>query len=283
MIKTQSMSFAIVLLLASVAVADHYDVYLLAGQSNMDGRGRIDNLTQEQRQPIDEVIIYYRNVPFDSGGWQPLGPGFSIPPKHKTGVPSSTFGPELSFAYVMRQHDTDQKIAIIKGSKGGTSLRVDWDPGEAGTPETQGQRYRDFIETISMASNDLEARGDTYAIRGMLWHQGESDSRSSTETYQRRLNALISRIREDTGVEDLPIIVGEVFDNQKRDSVRKAIRAVGTSHPTLGFVTSEGTTTWDAGTHFDAASQWLMGQRYGEQMLRLQGKAVEAVSADLEN
>jgi iduronate 2-sulfatase len=44
-----------------------------------------------------------------------------------------------------------KKFALIKGSKGGTSLWVDWKPGEKGKPETQGLRYRHFIENIKLA------------------------------------------------------------------------------------------------------------------------------------
>ena len=67
----------------SVCAADNYDVYLLAGQSNMDGRGQAADLTEQQKQPIQDAIIFYRSVPRTSDGWQTLAPGFSIPPKYK--------------------------------------------------------------------------------------------------------------------------------------------------------------------------------------------------------
>ena len=38
-----------------------------------------------------------------------------------------------------------------------------------------------------------------------------SDSKASAATYRRRLNEFIVRIREDVGVPDLPVVVGEVF------------------------------------------------------------------------
>ncbi|MFK8113676.1 MAG: sialate O-acetylesterase, partial [Rubripirellula sp.] len=85
----------------SLCLAETYDVYLLAGQSNMDGRGAISDLTPNDMQPSDDAIIFYRNMPTSSDEWKPLAPGFSIPPKHKTGLPSSTFGPELGFAKAM--------------------------------------------------------------------------------------------------------------------------------------------------------------------------------------
>ncbi|WP_081614093.1 sialate O-acetylesterase [Novipirellula maiorica] len=253
----------------SFVTAAHYDVYLLAGQSNMDGRGDASKLTDQQRQPSDQTIIFYRNLPKSSDGWQPLAPGFSIAPGYKGEVPSSTFGPELGFAKEMLRAEPERKLALIKGSKGGSSLRRDWNPGVQGDPKTQGQRYRDFIETIGMATKQLSERGDQYAIRGLLWHQGESDSKLQSGVYETLLLQFVDRLRQDIGVADLPVVVGEVFDNGKRDEVRAAIRAVGTRGAGFGLVTSEGTSTWDEGTHFDAASQWLLGQRYAAAMLKI--------------
>ena len=73
------------LLWSSVVAADHYDVYLMAGQSNMDGRGAVKDLAKADQAPIPNAIIFYRNVLASSKSWQPLAPGFSIPPKHKDG------------------------------------------------------------------------------------------------------------------------------------------------------------------------------------------------------
>lgn len=251
------------------SAADKYDVYLLAGQSNMDGRGQSSDLSDEQQQPIDDAIIFYRSVPNSSNGWQKLAPGFSVPPKFKGELPSPTFGPELGFARSMLQDKPGRKLALIKGSKGGTSLRADWKPGNEGDADSQGPRYRDFIKAIELATSELRQRGDEFIIRGLLWHQGESDSKSKTSTYQNRLKELIVRIREDVGIPELPVVVGEVFDNGERDRVRAAIQAVAAGSPSVGLVSSEGTQTLDPGTHFDAASQLVLGQRYAAAMQSL--------------
>ena len=252
----------------SACVAEHYDIYLLAGQSNMDGRGKVSDLSDSQQKPMEQAIIYYRNPPFTSDGWQPLKPGYSRPPKFKGELPSPTFGIEIGFAHAMVKAQPNTKLALIKGSKGGTNLRSDWKPGEKGDTESQGPQYRDFIKTIKLATADLTKRGDTYTIRGLLWHQGESDAKKA-KLYSSRLEKFIKRVREDVRVPALPVVVGEVFDNGNRDKVRKAIQNVAKANSTVGLVTSEGTTTWDPGTHFDAASQLLMGTRYAKQMRKL--------------
>ena len=257
------------ILKVTFCIAAEYDVYLLAGQSNMDGRGDSADLAKDQRRPSVNTLIYYRNPPYTTDGWKPLAPGFSIPPRHKSGIPSSKFGPEIGFADAMTKAQPERKLALVKGSKGGTSLRKDWKPGEKGKLETQGPCYRNFIETFKLARKAMTKNGHQFNVRGLLWHQGESDSKTNAKLHEERLVKLIERIREDIGVKKLPWVVGEVFDNGKRDNVRAALRAVSVSDSKCGLVSSEDTTTWDAGTHFDAKSQLLLGKRYAEAMLKL--------------
>ena len=268
----------LLLLPLGLAGAEEYDLYLLAGQSNMDGRGLTEDLTEAQLSGLENAIIYYRNVSIESEGWSPLQCGFSKPPKFKGGIPAPTFGPEIGFVQAISKAQPDRKIALIKGSKGGTNLRRDWVPGEKDNKESQGPCYANFLETIAMATQKLSDEGHTYRIRGLLWHQGEGDSKAATEVYQRRLLGFSDRIRQDLDIPDLPIVVGELFDNGKRDKTRAAIRLVGQSSPLYGLVTADDTTSHD-GTHFDAASQLLMGTRYAEQILKIQESPADSDSA----
>ncbi len=105
--------------------ATEYDVYLLAGQSNMDGRGKAADLSEAQRQPFEEAIIFYRNPPAASDGWKPLAPGYSIAPGYKGGLPSPTFGPEIGFARSMLQAalHTKSHLSIKSADSGGLSIK----------------------------------------------------------------------------------------------------------------------------------------------------------------
>ncbi|MGJ8697520.1 MAG: sialate O-acetylesterase [Verrucomicrobiaceae bacterium] len=257
------------LLLLLPASAKEFDLYLLAGQSNMDGRGQASDLTAEQRAPSSHAIIYYRNPPHSTDGWKPLAPGYSIAPKYKGKLPSPTFGPELGFITHLSKAQPEKHFALIKGSKGGTSLRADWKPGLNGKPDTQGPCYRNFIETITLAKAALKKDGHTATLRGLIWHQGESDSKATAERHQGRLTQFIARIREDLGEPNLPIVLGQVVDNDKRDNVRAAIFKTSQSIPHCGLASAKDLTTWDPGTHFDAKSQLLLGQRFAEAMLKL--------------
>jgi len=260
-----------VILLAATsarAFADSYDVYLLAGQSNMDGRGKAAELSEEQRQPMERALIYYRNPPTSSEGWKPLAPGFSMPPGYKGGLPSKCFGPELGFAAALLAARPELRLALIKGAKGGTSIE-EWKPGAKDEPASQGPCYRAFIATIAQASEALTKDGHTFAIRGLLWHQGEANAKDSAEDYQAKLTALIARLREDVKQPELPVLIGEVYDNGKRDRVRSAQKSIVGAIPHLAFASAEGLVTQDNGTHFDAKSQLLLGQRFAGALLTL--------------
>lgn len=256
------------LVLPGPARATAWDVYLLVGQSNMDGRGKAAELSDEQRAPLEGAQIFYRNPPTSSETWKPLAPGYSVAPGYKGTLPSLTFGPEIGFVRSMMKVRPGDHLALIKGSKGGSSLSKDWNPGLKGQPETQGLCYRNFLETVELAKKTLAA-GDTYDLRGVLWHQGESDAGSSAELYQQLLTTFIARLREDLGQPTLPFVIGEVFDNGKRDSVRSAQRSVAQTVPHTAFASAADLKTSDAGTHFDAASQIILGERFAGEMLPL--------------
>lgn len=115
----------------------------------------------------------------------------------------------------------------------------------------------------------MTVNGDTMTIRALLWHQGESNAKDTTEEYQAKLTTLIVRMREDIGQPELPVVVGEVFDNGARDNVRAAQRATAKAVPKVAFASAEGLATSDKGTHFDAASQLQLGQRFAAALATL--------------
>jgi iduronate 2-sulfatase len=62
-------------------------------------------------------------------------------------------------------------------------------------------------------------------------------------------------------------VIGEVYDNGERDSIRAAQRTVAGADANVFFATSAGLKTGDKGTHFDAASQIELGARMARALL----------------
>jgi hypothetical protein len=259
-------------LVVSVVRGEHYEVFLLAGQSNMDGRGSKQDLKGELAKwakPQPQVLINFRAGGLRrsltlSNGFKPLEPGYSGTPGTKPGgLPSNTFGPEVSFGATLAEGLPGKKVALIKCAEGGTSLSKDWAPGE------KGKLYDQFIGFVGHALKELQDKGDTYTLRGMAWHQGESDASLPPGKYKELLTGLINRVRADLKVKDLPFVVGEVYDNGHRNAVREAEKAVSTTMPNTAFASAQGLKTFDKGTHFDAASQIELGKRFAQAMLSL--------------
>ena len=295
------------LILPSIAAAQTIDVYIVAGQSNADGRGDVSDLSEAQLANLEnDTIISYVNpgsereraVPtstppdLDVGtnGFTPLVPGgFSVDGTSARQL-TPTFGPELSFgALIAEATGSNNQIAIIKVSRGGASLRNDWrvnptvDPGPD-TPE--GFLYRALLEEVPARLAELEADGSTAIVRGVVWHQGESDSVNGVDEYVERYIEFVESVRDEFG-EDILFAVGELSRNRvDPDGSDRSILfntnlaqlAADSADPnnldvpsgiflvsSLGLETprSLDPTNFDTdGTHFTANGQIELGERY---------------------
>lgn len=252
---------------AAMATAQEYDVFVLCGQSNMDGRGAVKDLPKDLAGPQEKIKLFFENPPFTSGGWVALAPGYSAPPGYKGELPSKAFGPEIGFGSHIAKAMPDRAIAILKVTKGGTSLAKDWTPGKKGEAKGQGPMFQSLVKALKESLPALTKNGDSFKIKGMAWHQGEADAASTTEVYKTQLTEFIARVREELNEPNVPFVVGEVFDNGKRDTVRAAQLEVSRTVPNVGFASAKGLETYDKGTHFDAASQLQLGERLATEML----------------
>ncbi len=255
----------------SPARAAIYNVFILAGQSNMDGRAKVADLkddlaTWKKEQP--NILFTYSNSGTKgkllATDWIRLAPGYSVRPGSPKieKLPADTFGPEVSFGRTV--DDTLRlPVAIIKFAEGGTSLQKDWRVGD------KTGLYARMIDFVQKRLADLRKNGDTCVIRGFVWHQGESDETLSPEEYSTLLVNLITSVRKDLDRPRLPVVIGEVYDNGKRDNVRAAEKTTAAKLPYCEFAPATGLKTQDEGTHFDAASQIELGKRMGNAMLKL--------------
>ena len=243
-----------------------YDVYLIGGQSNMDGRGVVSELTNALavwKLPQPDITIYYANpgsnttfsfTPQYETGWQVLTTGFSVPTSAPITLPSGDFGPELSFARTVADANPTRHLALIKVTKSGVNLNSNWNP-------SGGYMYRTFTNTVRNALAALANAGATYTLRGMIWHQGESDTSGSAEAnYETNMTRLIASVRRDVGVTNLPFVVGEIATN-KSEIVRTAEYDLSQTIPYVGFASSDGLQTYE-GTHFIAPDVLELGRRF---------------------
>ena len=228
-------------------------LFLLAGQSNMAGRGRVE---AQDRVVQDRVRMLDRQL-----DWVPATDPVHFD-KSVAGV-----GPGRSFGLAVADADSTAIIGLVPTAVGGSPI-TSWEPGALDSA-TRTHPYDDAIIRARAAM-----RGGT--LRAILWHQGESDSHDpASSLYEGRLRALIERFRADLGAPDLPFFIGQLgrFANgpwsPAKARVDAAQRSLATQMHNVGFVSSESLTDRGDIIHFDATSARELGRRYAAAYLAM--------------
>jgi hypothetical protein len=240
------------------------DLYLLIGQSNMAGRGTVE---------LQDTVTFPRVFTLNKNNeWVPVRDPIHFD-KSVAGVGlGRTFGIEMTKA------NPDAVIGLIPCAVGGSSIDA-WKPGSY------------FEQTKTYPWDDMEKRlkiaMKSGTVRGILWHQGESDSNpEKCYSYKEKLEDLIQRVRTLAGNPDVPFVAGEfgrfkIKSNKKQYSdikpspaevVMQSTKAVVTSDKNAAFVKSNGLDHRGDNTHFNSKSYRIFGKRYAKAMLKLQRK-----------
>nr|MBI1231116.1 sialate O-acetylesterase [Cytophagales bacterium] len=225
------------------------DIFLVIGQSNMAGRAEI---TTDLTDPIPGVYLF---AGLEDSLWVPAKNPLNLYSTIRKDKEMQRLGPTYRFAQVIRKDDPSREIGLVVNAKGGTAL-AEWMPGT--------HFYKEALSRVKAAAKQGK-------IRGVIWHQGESDL-GKLETYLPDLLLLIQKLRTDLGMPELPFIAGHIAEDQpERKAFNDLIDQLPDMLPFTAVVHGKATKTFDR-VHFDTESQLLMGQRYGEKMLELLDK-----------
>ena len=220
-------------------------VYVLAGQSNMEGKAQLPLLEHLAAQPSTAGRFAHLR---DGDGWRvrddvwidflgrrgPLTVGFGSP---------NRVGPELDFGYVVGDHHGDP-VLIVKTAWGGRSLYRDFRPPSAGLPGDEalaslltaeqkrdpertleqvrasfGRDYRGMLAEVDRALREARetfpAMGDgEYVLSGFVWFQGWNDQYGGAELeYEQNLRNFIGDVRKDLDAPELPFVIGVMGQN----------------------------------------------------------------------
>lgn len=231
---------------ANASAPKDLHIYLLIGQSNMAGRAPI---------PDDAAGVLERCYLLnDKNQWEPAKNPLNRYSTIGKGVGMQKLGPGYGFAKSMLEHDKNIRIGLVVNARGGSKI----DQWLGKSKYYWGARGR---MKVAMQSGQ---------VKGILWHQGESDS-GAPEDYLEKLKVLIGNLRGDLGDADLPFVAGQIANSPAQPINDEIARVPEVVHAT-GVARSKGLTTQDR-WHFDTKSQLLLGRRYAEQMIRLQQKA----------
>lgn len=225
--------------------SDDFHLYLLAGQSNMAGRGPVEAIDQI---PHPRVLTLTTN-----GEWR-----LALDPLHQD---RANAGVGLGSAFGRTMADRNPKIVVglVPVAVGGSPLSR-WVKG--------GDLYRNAVDQARRALS----RGK---LKGILWHQGENDSDVATNagTYALRLTQLIQDLRTELGVPDLPFIAGKLGmflltdprpDTPFAATVNSQLESMVGRVPGFHLIESENLTVMPDRIHFDTPSLREFGRRYAE-------------------
>jgi len=231
----------------------NFHLYLLIGQSNMAGRGEVEPQDKE---------VHPRVFALDKEGkWTP-----AIDPIHFDKPSIAGVGPGVTFGRIMADHNPSIRIGLIPRAAGGSPITV-WKQGED-WGQTDNKPYDDAIERTKLAMKDG-------VLKGILWHQGESDSgENDAKLYEERLAALIETLRADLDAPDVPFIgatLGDYFieNHPAGKIVNDALRRIPQYVKNTACVDSTGLEHKGDNVHFNSSSERELGRRYAEAMLQL--------------
>ena len=164
-------------------------VFILMGQSNMNGSGRAEDLEAPYNRKHERIRIWA------NGRWEYM-------------VPRNKFGPGVSFAHQLADFWPDDTIGIIKVSWGATGISAfekNWsfERAERSKDGKKGPMYQDLMNAVAEAKRISEPE-----FCGFVWKQGSADGKIGlAEEYYDNLKKLISDLRIDLGAPNLPVFV----------------------------------------------------------------------------
>jgi hypothetical protein len=191
-----------------------------------------------------------------NGNWQPATDPLHFDKPKLVGV-----GPGLSFANAVLQKNPSIKIGLIPCAVGGSPI-IAW---QQGAEFLNGKHpYDDAIARAKIAMK-------TGVLKGIVWHQGESDNDSAhAAIYIEELTAVVSRFRAALQIADLPFVAGEIGYFNKANFINPLLNQLPALVAFTAFVSANGLVDGGDHLHFNTASARELGRRYASAMLQLQ-------------
>jgi len=230
------------------------DLYLLIGQSNMAGYGKIaaynDTIPnvwllkgqdhQLWEKAAEPMVKYATNA-------------------HPNDLPSSAdypdhFGLHYMFAKKMHEHTPDKCIGLVVNPRGDTSID-EWQPGSQ-------------LLDSALSRTRLALHSGNWTLKGILWMQGEKDAYGNHAEYREKLIAMVTYLRNALN-SDAAFVAGQIMPIAEYEEWNRDILLLPDCLENCAVASSEGCSRWFDAIHFDTNSCNLIGERFAEKMIKL--------------
>ena len=274
--------FIFTLLATFIAVAGsaqkpdpNFHIYLCIGQSNMEAGARPAEQDKDFNDPRFSFVAAVDMPTFDRkmGEWYT-----AVPPICREGNnmgPVDFFGRKM--IEVLPEHI---KVGVINVSVAGAKIEL-WDKDDykeyidnerdwmkAIVEQYGGNPYQRLVEMAKIAQKDG-------VIKGILMHQGESNSEDPL--WPERVKKIYDNLCKDLGLnpKETPLLAGEL-KYEEQDGVcwrfnRDIMPRLPEVLPNAHIISALGCESTGDQFHFSTEGMRLLGYRYADKMLELQG------------
>jgi Carbohydrate esterase, sialic acid-specific acetylesterase len=225
-------------------------VFIMAGQSNMAGRGIVepqDTVSNKRILTIDKngkLIVAKEPVHFYEPTLAGLDCGYS-------------FGKTL-----IKNLPDNISVLLIPTAVGGSSIS-----------QWMGDSVFRKVKLLSNFLAKVEIGKQYGIIKGILWHQGESDANEKDiPHYGERLSMLFTKFRSAVGNANLPVLLGELGSFSKDKDhfglINNAIHEYSLQDKNTSVISTSDLKDKGDSLHFNSKGQRMMGRRFAEAYLK---------------
>ena len=226
-------------------------VFIMAGQSNMAGRGIVepeDTVPDKRILSINEkgqIIIAKEPLHFYEPERTGLDCGLSFAKTLITKIPDSV------------------SILIIPTAVGGSSIKQ-W---LGDSTYRNVKLFSNFLSKVALAKQNG-------IIKGILWHQGESDANEKDiPLHKERLGLLFSKFRAAVGNNELPVLLAELGSFSENpvnfNLINKAIHEYAIEDKNSRVISTKDLKDKGDHLHFNSKGQRTMGKRFAKEYLSM--------------
>lgn len=240
------------------AIGQETHVFLLIGQSNMEGAPAPEAQDRVENARV-RVLAYDNcsNLGRRCNEWYT-----AVPPLHSC---CGGVGPGDYFAKTLADAFPEGSIALVPCAING----VDIDFFLKGVVSTRRAEFRippddHWAGAYDWVLQRAQLAQQIGTIRGILFHQGESDSGRSE--WVGKVATLVADLRSELGVGNVPFLAGELLYTGCCGGHNKLVADLPHRIVNAFLISADGLAGMDQ-FHFDLAGQRELGRRYAETLL----------------